>query len=70
MMIGVVAGEMTMFDEAATRVAAFEVDDFVLFLFLLGTGGVLGGFGWVRWRRRRKRRRCEGRRGRGCLLGT
>lgn len=23
--------------------AAFEVDDFVLFLVLLGTGGVLGG---------------------------
>lgn len=31
-MIGVVAGEMTMFDETTTRVAAFEVDDFVLFL--------------------------------------
>lgn len=45
MMIGVVAGEMTMFDETATGVAAFEVDDFVLFLVLLGTGGVLGGLG-------------------------
>lgn len=44
-MIGVVAGEMAMFDETATRVAAFEVDDFVLFLFLLGTAGV--GWGWV-----------------------
>lgn len=31
-MIGVVTGEMAMFDETATRVAAFEVDDFVLFL--------------------------------------
>lgn len=45
-MIGVVAGEMAMFDETATRVAAFEVDDFVLFLGVgLGTGGGLGGLG-------------------------
>lgn len=38
--------------------AAFEVDDFVLFLVLLGIGGGLGGLG-----EEVRRRRCEGRRG-------
>lgn len=62
-MIGVVAGEMTMFDETATGVAAFEVDDFVLFFVgLVRDWRWVGWVGWVGGGGDRE----EG----GCLLGT
>lgn len=68
-MIGVVAGEMAMFDETATGVAAFEVDDFVLFFCELGTGGGLGGLG-EEVGGGGGRGDIGGEGGGGCLLGT